>query len=639
MIATALLVSMIAGATAQDGVPISYALIVTNNRSLEAQRPDLQYADDDGAAYAELFEQVFGAQRVTLLTRFDAGSAKLHASWATRAVPPTREALDSAVASLGRQLTEDAAQGHPTRLTLVFAGHGDLDGGEGFVELEDARLTAAQFEARIIALLPAGRIHVMFDSCNSYFMLNPRKPGGRRWANQAPSADGLLSRHPNVGVIVSTSAEAVTYEWSELQSGIFSYEVRSGLRGGADANGDGQITYAELAAFISIANSQVPNDYYRPKLFAQGPANDGSEVLVDLRSAVGRRLELSDRAAHRITIRDPMGVRLLDLHTENGFAARVLLPSAEALDVSEVAAATDAGGRPTVRHYLMGAGVQTQTLEQLTATEAALAGRGDVPVFRALFDKPFGPHALEAALPTLFITDPSKLPQGVTQQDADRLRIHLRYGAQGARSQRFVVGGVMVGLGGVVAGGFLLASRGQSGATGVDNSTAVFGEAVGTGLSILGIAGMFIHDKMESLATDFDQLDSSTEAARSAAVVQMEGQFEEAASRQKRLRKILGGFALGVGAALIGGSSYLLATTKPGVSSDLTYAGLVDGVVLLAVGMFYFFVEQPLERAWQFYLHDSRLDTAPTTPPAVILVPHVGTTSRGSPVFGMSGNF
>lgn len=67
-----------------------FALVITNNRSLDAQRPDLQYADDDGAAYASLFEQLFGSGRVALLTRFDAASEPLHSSWSSRSVPPTR---------------------------------------------------------------------------------------------------------------------------------------------------------------------------------------------------------------------------------------------------------------------------------------------------------------------------------------------------------------------------------------------------------------------------------------------------------------------------------------------------------------------------------------------------------------------
>jgi len=42
-----------------------------------------------------------------------------------------------------------------------------------------------------------------------------------------------------VGVFLSTSAESEVFGWSELQSGVFSHAVRSGLMGAADANHDG----------------------------------------------------------------------------------------------------------------------------------------------------------------------------------------------------------------------------------------------------------------------------------------------------------------------------------------------------------------------------------------------------------------
>src|SRR5205823_1070573 len=52
----------------------TFALIVTNNRSASLERPDLNYADDDGARYHALFRAVAPAENVVLLTRFDAAS-------------------------------------------------------------------------------------------------------------------------------------------------------------------------------------------------------------------------------------------------------------------------------------------------------------------------------------------------------------------------------------------------------------------------------------------------------------------------------------------------------------------------------------------------------------------------------------
>ena len=59
---------------------------------------------------------------------------------------------------------------------------------------------------------------------------------------------GLRPRE-NVGLLLSTSSARESHEWSGFESGVFSHEVRSGLYGAADADGDGRVSYAEIAAF------------------------------------------------------------------------------------------------------------------------------------------------------------------------------------------------------------------------------------------------------------------------------------------------------------------------------------------------------------------------------------------------------
>jgi hypothetical protein len=292
------------GSARAESAKSGYALVVTNNRSLDPSRPDLHFADDDGANYASLFAEVEGADRVVLLTQLDAATAALNPAWTSRARPPVRAELFRAVEELAERLQADRAEGKSTHLWLVFAGHGDIDRGVGFIELEDGRLTAPELDALVVSRLPADRIHLLLDSCNSYFMLHPRRPGGRRWEASADPSKGLLERHPHVGAVLSTSAEAITYEWSELQSGIFSYEIRSGLRGGADADGDGRISYAELAAFVSVANRPILNDLYRPKVFARGPDARGEETFLELGRVGGRRLRVQAEGQRRLTLRN-----------------------------------------------------------------------------------------------------------------------------------------------------------------------------------------------------------------------------------------------------------------------------------------------------------------------------------------------
>src|SRR5204863_8540184 len=128
--------------------------------------------------------------------------------------------LDRAIDALAATLAKKRAAGEKTEVYVVLAGHGDVDRGQGYIELEDRRLSATELEERVIGRLDADRVHLVLDSCHSYFMPHPRQPGGTRFAASGEGARDLLERHPNVGALISTSAEAVTYEWSEVQSGI-----------------------------------------------------------------------------------------------------------------------------------------------------------------------------------------------------------------------------------------------------------------------------------------------------------------------------------------------------------------------------------------------------------------------------------
>src|SRR5947209_7478185 len=59
------------GAATHPAQTAVFAIVVTNNRSARLDRPDLQYDDDDGARYYQMFRGVAPAAQVRLLTRFD----------------------------------------------------------------------------------------------------------------------------------------------------------------------------------------------------------------------------------------------------------------------------------------------------------------------------------------------------------------------------------------------------------------------------------------------------------------------------------------------------------------------------------------------------------------------------------------
>ncbi len=173
-----------------------------------------------------------------------------------------------------------------TVLYIVYAGHGNVrDGGpaatwldyEGYITLEDMRITGADL-ARIVAGIPASRVHVIVDACASYYLAYSRGPGGERRPLSGFQDASQLASDPRVGLLLSTSSARESHEWDGFQAGVFSHEVRSGLYGAADADGDGRVSYREMAAFIRQANGAIPNDRFRPQILARAPR--GSDTLL-----------------------------------------------------------------------------------------------------------------------------------------------------------------------------------------------------------------------------------------------------------------------------------------------------------------------------------------------------------------------
>src|SRR6188768_703495 len=113
---------------------LSFAIVIGNNKSLGRRRPELRYADDDAARYYEILETM-APGRVTLLADFDRDTAQLFPATEPKALSPTRRHLEAAGRRLAEGVRAARAAGHETELYFVFAGHGDVEGGEGFVEL------------------------------------------------------------------------------------------------------------------------------------------------------------------------------------------------------------------------------------------------------------------------------------------------------------------------------------------------------------------------------------------------------------------------------------------------------------------------------------------------------------------------
>ncbi len=298
----------------------TFALVIGVNKAADANLKPLKYADDDAARYFDFF-RLLGAH-TTVLARLDANTTRLHPQAAAEAREPTRAQLGLALEELGTGIARAQKRGLKTVLYVAYAGHGNVRDGEGYITLEDAELTGQVLNAELLPKVPADTVHLIIDACQSYFLAYGRGPGGER---RAVSSFGTqVGFGPKVGLLLSTGSSRESHEWEAFQAGIFSHEIRSGLYGAADVDGDGEVSYREIAAFVENANAAIPNERFRPDLFARPPA--GSSALVDLRRALERRLEIDGTLGSHYSVEDARGVRVADFNNAVGQASSLLRP-------------------------------------------------------------------------------------------------------------------------------------------------------------------------------------------------------------------------------------------------------------------------------------------------------------------------
>ena len=134
-----------------------------------------------------------------------------------------------------RQLQASAAD----RVVLVFYFSGHSDGQA--LEMGRERLSFAEVRRWMQSTGAAVRLAIV-DSCRSGGLIALK--GGRL----GPVFDVRLANHlasDGEAIITSSSSSESALESAEIRSSFFSHHLISGLRGAADASGDGMVTLGE----------------------------------------------------------------------------------------------------------------------------------------------------------------------------------------------------------------------------------------------------------------------------------------------------------------------------------------------------------------------------------------------------------
>ncbi|QSQ21721.1 caspase family protein [Pyxidicoccus parkwayensis] len=323
----ALLCSASARAASQD---VAYALIIAHNGGMDRKQAPLRYADDDGARYYELLAP--RVREAVLLSVLDDETQVLHPGLAAKTRPPTRAALKEALARLNTRMAEDRARGERPVLYFIFTGHGKRGAaGEGAVSLMDGPFTRTDLFQGVLAPSQASFIHLIVDACDSYYFVHSRGalPVGPAHAEAVKGllATRELERFPQVGVVLSTSTEQESHEWSAIRSGVFSHLVRSALTGAADVNADGRVEYSELHAFVAAASQGTEDVRGRLAAFVRPPALDRSVALTDLSTqAALSYLLVPPGVEGRLWVEDSRGLRVAEFNKERERSLVLALP-------------------------------------------------------------------------------------------------------------------------------------------------------------------------------------------------------------------------------------------------------------------------------------------------------------------------
>ncbi len=330
LFALTLVLSLARAARAAEPPLARFAIVIGNNHAEAADVPSLRYADDDAVATHELL--VEAGVDSWLLTELDADSRRLHPG-VVPAGPPRVAEVERALAALSEKMRARAARGDVVELLFFYSGHGDVERGEGYVVLEDRRLTRPMLHA-LLARSPAARNHVFIDACKSYFLAFDKGPGGRREPYAGPvAAETVPAQLGNTGFVLSTSSGRDSHEWERYQAGILSYEVRSALRGAADADGDGRVTYAELGAFLVKANQAISNARYRPEFTIRPPGRDLRQEVLRWSAPAEAAVRVEATNIGHLYVETTSGERLLDAHPAARQALQLHLPAARPLFV------------------------------------------------------------------------------------------------------------------------------------------------------------------------------------------------------------------------------------------------------------------------------------------------------------------
>lgn len=286
------------GATSGDGGVRRFALLIGSNDG-GPERVRLRFAVTDARSVAAVLEELGGVSAGDQVLLEEA----------------TRAEVLGALRELDGRMGAARRAGQRTELVVYYSGHSDEQG----LLLGRERLGYDELRAALAAA-PADLRVAILDSCASGALV--RDKGGKRVAPFLAEAGAEVRGH---AYLTSAAATEAAQESDRLGASFFTHHLVSGLRGAADASGDGRVTLSEAYRFAfdeTLLRTQHTRSGPQHPSFDIDLSGRGDVVLTDL-ARVSSQIVLDEALVGRFFVRDHERRLVAEVHKQAGRATAI----------------------------------------------------------------------------------------------------------------------------------------------------------------------------------------------------------------------------------------------------------------------------------------------------------------------------
>ncbi len=223
---------------------------------------------------------------------------------------PDANRIRSALAGVAAEVERAHAAGRRVELFLYYSGHSDEEG----LLLGGSRLSYVDLRQALDAAPADVRVAIL-DSCASGAFT--RAKGG---VHRPPFLVDESNRVQGHAFLTSSAANEAAQESDRLRGSFFTHALLTGLRGAADASGDGVVTLNEAYQFAfreTLAGTEATQGGPQHATYDIGLVGSGDVVMTDLRNA-DALLILPANLDGRVFVHGPRGQLVAELRKVRG---------------------------------------------------------------------------------------------------------------------------------------------------------------------------------------------------------------------------------------------------------------------------------------------------------------------------------